>query len=628
MSSKRQRFLPREKIHFPCLPLYVLYDRLGQMLGNEAGIHGMLLTEFKDGIHVGHPTLGDHLFYHAWYLVRVDHVSNFTLSRSIVKGYKYKERKNHKEIYMALDTNNNFTVAGFSGEAVVATDYNASESSHFQVIKLAYGDTAEYIRVTDSVGLPVEVINTPTVTVSSVSGTVSVTGILTVQGTGGTPVGVTAIDLDIRSLTAGDPTVGLAPGADFVRVVGYSGGYPIGVSAANFGIRALTAGDPTTGLAPGADFVRIVGYSGGYPIGVTAVDLDIRSLTFGSDSVSVFNTVSVQNGEGTAHNPTGVTGGLQTRILRATKSATPTTSSSSLNSALAGGDSTVEDTVRVVGLSGAYPVDVLPVGVTSITDRTTRVPFHVDDTGALYVNLAAGTIGVTATISGSQITLAGISLAVATTSAGVLQVHGYTGPGAILVGVTATDLDIRNLTVATDAVYAQTRVLSGSCGDEVGITGAAWKQFEKLSFVNNSGSNDLRVFEPSTQAIGNNVSGILAQAATINDNINSVKTFDTTEGSLLKVDIRKISQPDGGTANRIGISTGATNLGTNALKSGVHFKSDLNNTATIFVGFNSAVSSGIGYPLYNGDQIFIETNNTSMMWVSATAGATLYYIGT
>jgi hypothetical protein len=553
---------------------------------------------------------------------------------SIVKGYKYKERKNHKEIYMALDTNNNFTVAGFSGEAVVATDFSSSENSHFQVVKVAFGATGEESRVTSSVGLPVNVINGAGASIPvNITNTIPLTvnGSVTVQGTGGTPVGITAIDLDIRSLTAGDPTVGLAPGADFVRVVGYSGGYPIAVTGANFGIRALTAGDPTTGLAPGADFVRIVGYSGGYPIGVTAVDLDIRSLTFGSDSVSVFNTVSVANGSGTPYSSSDIAAGFQTRLLRATKSATPTTSSGNLIAALIGTDSTVEDTVRVVGLSGAYPVDVLPVGVTSITDRTTRVPFHVDDTGALYVNLAAGTIGVTATVSGSQITLSGISLAGATTSAGVIQVHGYTGPGAILVGVTATDLDIRNLTVATDAVYAQTRVLSGACGDEVGITGAAWKQIEKLSFVANSSQNDLRVFEPSVQAIAQIAGAIVTNTNSLTTNFGTQQLVatDPVEGNLLKVDIRKISQPDGGTANRISVGTSATNLGATTLKSGVHFKSDLNNTATIFVGFNSGVTGGVGYPLYNGDQIFIETNNTSMMWVSATAaGATLFYIGT
>ena len=110
------------------------------------------------------------------------------------------------------------------------------------------------------------------------------------------------------------------------------------------------------------------------------------------------------------------------------------------------------------------------MGLRAISNRNTRVPFHADDTGALYVNLASGTINVTAGISSSSFVLTGVSLAAAISSTQTIQVNGYTGSGAIAIGVTATDLDIRNLTVATDSVYAQTRVLTGACGDEVGIT--------------------------------------------------------------------------------------------------------------------------------------------------------------
>ena len=60
---------------------------------------------------------------------------------------------------MAYDTDNNVAVSGFSGEAVIATDYSASEGNHFQVVKLAYGNTADGgTRVTSSAGLPVAVV--------------------------------------------------------------------------------------------------------------------------------------------------------------------------------------------------------------------------------------------------------------------------------------------------------------------------------------------------------------------------------------------------------------------------------------------------------------------------------------
>jgi hypothetical protein len=521
---------------------------------------------------------------------------------------------------MAFDTDNNVAVSGFSGEAVIATDYSLTEGNHFQVVKVAYGNTSDNSRVTSSNGLPVQLVNNPTVVVSTITNPVTVTGSVTIGST-------LNVSFNLRALTAGDPTTGLAPGADFVRVVGYSGGFPIAVTGSNFAIRSLTAGDPSTGLAPGADFVRIVGYSGGWAVGVTATDLDIRSLTYGSDSVSVLNVVNVQNG-GNSPYSTSITDGFQTRLLRASKEADPAVNSATLISRM-GSFNTVEDAVRVVGLSGAYPVDAVGIGVTNISDRTTRVPFHVDDTGALYVNLAAGTIGVTATISGSQFILSGISLAGATTTAGVIQVHGYTGPGAILVGVTATDLDIRGLSSATDSVFADIRVL-GACGDYVGVTGNVLKQIEKLSFeTNGAGGTDLRVFEPSVSGLNSVVSQVSNEATFIRNQLTNV----TTNDSMLKVDIKRISQPTGITSGKLVppiSSSAATNMASFVLQSGIHFKSDLGNeNVTIYIGSGPGVTAGNGYPLYNGDQIFIETDNSNKIYVSSTAaGATLYYIGT
>jgi hypothetical protein len=95
------------------------------------------------------------------------------------------------------------------------------------------------------------------------------------------------------------------------------------------------------------------------------------------------------------------------------------------------------------------------------------------------------------------------------------------------------------------------------------------------------------------------------------------------------VDVKSIAQPTGGTAGTVTSGTSHTQFGTSTLQSGVHFKSAVNNTGTIFVGFNSQVASGIGFPLYNGDQIFIETDNLDNIFHASTvAGATLHFIGT
>jgi hypothetical protein len=524
---------------------------------------------------------------------------------------------------MAYDTDNNVAVSGFSGEAVIATDYSAAEGNHFQVMKIAYGATGEGgTRVTSSNGLPVAIVNTPSVAVSSVSGSVTVTGTVSVN-----THAVTATDLDIRSLTAGDPTTAGAITQDVVRVVGYSGGWAVGVTATNFGIRTLTAGDPATAGAAGQDVVRIVGYSGGWAVGVTATDLDIRSLTYGSDSVSVLNTVTVQSLTSPVADSTS---GFPIRLMRASTGASPYANGLSLRTDTA---TNAEDTVRVVGLSGAYPVAVFSHGLTNINNYNTKVPFNVDNTGALFVNLASGTISVTADVGSiniGDVTISGVSLGVASTSAGALQIHGYNGSGAVLVGVSGNVGITGSAYTQLTTINTNTARVLGASGDYVGLTGEARTALNSLKFT----GENLKTQDASTVAINSAVSTINTNIGTIEDILTSTTVANSlVTANGLKVDIKAIVQPTGGTANKVAIASGAAGTSTIfssvALSSGVHFRSDLNNTGTIFIGFSTAVSSQGGFPLYNGDQIFIETDNLNRIHAWSTiAGATLYYIGT
>lgn len=546
---------------------------------------------------------------------------------------------------MALDTDSNFTVSGYTGEASVATDFSATDSAHYQVVKVAYGDTADFERVTASQGLPVSLIDVPaTININTITNPVTVGGSVSVFGiAGATAIGVTASDLDIRNLTAGTVTVGnpTPSTVDIVRVVGYSGGWAVGVTATDLDIRNLSAGSQVTVGDPSVssvDIVRVVGYSGGYPIGVSATDLDIRDLTFSSDSVSVLNTVTITEEDDPYTSPPYT--GLGIRTLRASTGADPIPTNTVLL------PTHLEDTVRVVGLSGAYPVDVLGIGVTNIANRSTRVPFHVDDTGALYVNLASGTINVTASVSSSAFTLAGVSLAGATTAAETIQVRGYTGPGAVPIEVTGNSFSIRGLSATIDSVYAQIRALTA--GDVVSLGGTAglvMENFETALFFN----NDLKRYQVKTDDVSTSLilteinepsTGVRALATKIDTALNTNykilgagtnvvgETGFSKDATALRVVVANVVQPDGITSGRIPISAGsATQMGSHVLKSGVHFKSDLGNSnATIFIGSNN--QNQIGYPLYNGDQIFIETDNTNKIFYSATAGATLYYMGT
>ena len=541
---------------------------------------------------------------------------------------------------MALDTNNNFVVTGSTAEASIATDYSLSETSHFQVMKMAYGSTAqEPIRVTDTTPLPVDIMNNPTVN-ATVSGSVSVSNNVAVYGiVGATAIGVTASDLDIRNLTAGSVTAGdpSTSTIDIVRVIGYSGGYPVGVSASDFDIRNLNAGSVTTGdpSISTVDIVRVIGYSGGYPIGVTATDLDIRNLTFGSDSVSVLGGITVSNGQGDPYDVAGGLDGFGTRILRATKDPTPISNIGAFISSISS-DASFDDTVRVVGLSGAYPVDVLGIGVTNIANRSTRIPFHVDDTGALFVNLASGSINVTAEVSSTAFILSGISLADAATAVGTIQVRGYTGPGAVAIEITATDLDIRSLSSAIDSVYADTRFL-GSCADnldKVALTGDAYNTLQKLHFSFNEvvPGTQYRVATDDANAalIKTTTDTISSSASSISTNLSGVLSDNK---SAIKTEVTSVAQPTGITSGWVNAAVGSVTQLTTAdvnLNSGVHLKTSLNNASSvIFVQSSGTQAAGRGYPLFNGDQIFIEINDLNKIWLSAeTAGGTLYYIAT
>jgi hypothetical protein len=539
---------------------------------------------------------------------------------------------------MAYDTDNNVIVQGFSGEAVIATDFVSTESNHFQVMKIAYGTsgvTGSATRVTSTTPLPVSILNNPTVAVSSIP-TVTVTGTVAISGTSG----VTATDLDIRSLTAGDPTLGLAPGADFVRIVGYSGGWAVGVTATNFGIRALTAGDPTTAGAAGQDTVRIVGYSGGWPIGVTATDLDIRSLTYGSDSVSVLNTLSVISGS-TSPYTTSIADGFQTRVLRASTVSTPYTNYATFSAAVAA-PGTVEDTVRVVGLSGAWPVSVFSHGLTNINNYDTKLPFNVDSTGALFVNLASGSISVTADVGSlniGDVTISGISLGYPDALSKTISIVGYTGANTIPVAVTGSvSLLGQGLTYLSEISTSNRRVL-GASGDYIGITGDVRDKINQMTFVNNS----LFTFDANIPVMSTNVSTITGHAARIREIFDSspsagsgVPLFssDSTNGAMIKVDVKRISQPDGVTSGTISVGNSVISLSGSVftVKSGVHLKSKLTNTGTIYVGTNQtamATPETNGFPLYAGDELFIETDSLTKMFFRAdTLGNTLHYFAT
>lgn len=547
---------------------------------------------------------------------------------------------------MAFDTDNNFIVSGTTADAQVATDF--VDSAHHQVMKVAFGDSSTATRVTTSTGLPVNVVNASI----AVSGTVGLNSGTTVNinvPTAGITVQAGASGLSIRTLSAG--TAGYTAGiyntgsTDMVAVVGISGGYPVTVKGTSFDIRLLTAG--TAGYTSGVyrsgstDVVAVVGLTNGYPVNVRGTSFDIRLLTAGTAGYTqgIYNTgstdvVAVVGLIGgypvnIAYGPTGpydvtdphtdVDGGMPTRILRASTGAEPKTTKSALEGVL----SSVEDTVRVVGLSGAYPVRSLAMGLSAATGSP--IAFKVNDDGALSVVLDAGTIGVTAEITGfaiGDIVLVGVSAPAATEASQVLQVMGYTGSGTIPIEITGT-ANIGNTVSVTGSVSIDNASIT--------VTNTA---LTDMSFATIDENMHLRVNDPSltTTLTGINT-GLNSISTDTGDLVTAFGSASLLTNGSIKVAVQSIAQPTGITSGKIAVpatTSPAATFADKALQSGVHFKSDLSNTtATIFIGSDAGVTNGNGYPLYNGDQIFIETDNMNRIYVSSTvAGATLYYIGT
>jgi len=526
---------------------------------------------------------------------------------------------------MALDTDNNFIVSGATQEGQVATDFISS--AHHQVVKVAFGDSSTATRVTSSAGLPVDVKALPALS-STVTGTVNVQGVAA-----GTLLGVTATNLSIRSLTGGNPLGStLTTGADHVRVYGISGAWPVGITAGSvygLSIRGLSGGNPTgSTLTDNADHVRVYGVSGAWPVGITAgsvYGLSIRGLSGGNPEGATLT----QNADHVR--VYGVSGGYPIAI---------TASSGGLNiRSLTGGDPTAStlslnnDSVRVFGVSGAFPIGSLMQGRSGGSINTLKV----DESGSLFVNLSSGAISLTANVSGlslsPNIVITGVSSGDATGLTGVLQVRGYTGQGAYPIFVHAwtgagNTFTIRGLSFGTDSISVTGGVrVVGSDTSPISVTGSYLSKLNSLVFA----GQDLQVvntgLNTSLTSLSTNIGNVDADTSIIVDALSS----GASSNKQFRVDVISIAQPNGITSGRITATSSGAQLPSFALKSGVHLKSHINNTTgTIFVATNASdATNGIGYPLYNADQIFIETDNTNkIFYASNPTGLTLYYIGT
>jgi hypothetical protein len=269
-------------------------------------------------------------------------------------------------------------------------------------------------------------------------------------------------------------------------------------------------------------------------------------------------------------------------------------------------------------------------GLTGITSPGSIVPMKVSSAGALFVELAAGSVGVTANITGAtlsgDITIVGFNLGTAGTDpTKVVQIRGYTGAGIIPVTVTGTSFDIRGLTYGTDSI-----TVTGSVSFTNASLAVTNEKLTDLSVTPIASNNHLRVTDPALSTFVDTYQSLLTTLAGIQTKFDTANSGSVVNNNIVKVSVESITQPNGITAGRIVLTLGTPRtFGSEPLKSGIHIKSDLGNiNKVVYVGTNDQVINGSGYPLYNGDQIFVETDNANRITLGTPDGATVYFIGT
>lgn len=299
-------------------------------------------------------------------------------------------------------TADNIEITIASGTAVIATDFGTSGASgfsaaHAQISKLAWGDADNTYRTTENTPLPIKIYGITGTTVP-ISGSVSGTGSFFVKTNATGP-------LIIKGSTfSTDAPVAITGG-----VYGISGGHPVGVTGnitvlnalSVYGISGGTAIAVTGGrrLSSATDSVTIVGnvgLSGGL------------ALSAATNSVSVFGpggTTWIHTNLYSGNSAIGICGdALKVAVTNA-----GITFSVSVSATVGVTNDSVNNALRVQGLSGATPVTIkgslsggaveigaisaIPVGITgTVTINDSNIIAEIDslkgNIGAVASNAA------------------------------------------------------------------------------------------------------------------------------------------------------------------------------------------------------------------------------------------------
>ena len=141
-------------------------------------------------------------------------------------------------------------------------------------------------------------------------------------------------------------------------------------------------------------------------------------------------------------------------------------------------------------------------------------------------------------------------------------------------------------------------------------------------------------YDKQIKSIITALTGSTGNIQSIKDSTNLISTInDKLSTNGVTVRISEISKPNR-IVNGTSLFTSSSNvvqLPSNVLKSGINLKTSSSNTSTVYVGNNTIVSTKeTAYPLEPGESIFIECNNTNLIFCYSIIDPTkqkLIYMG-
>lgn len=305
----------------------------------------------------------------------------------------------------------------------------------------------------------------------------------------------------------------------------------------------------------------------------------------------------------------------------------------------------------IYGVSGA-----VPVGITGYVNILNQVQIYgisgataIAVTGGRRLNSSTDSI----TVSGNVGLSGGLSLVAATNSvsvygpAGTTWIHANVYAGNTAIGISGDALKVAvtnagfTFSVSVSATTGVTNDAAGSALRIQGYTGTGFPVTIKGSLA--GGAVEIGAYSAVPVGVSGTVSindtALISEIDSLKTDIGVVATnagyaldilnLINSSGNGAKVVVNSITRPSRVLHGQKSLTTSASIIGTEALKTGITLKSPSSNATDIYIGNSISVSATTGYILSPGETIYLEVSTMGSLFARSASGtATIAYIGT